>query len=228
MTDERIVALVPVRSFRDGKNRLAGAIADTERSRLVVRMLDHVLDCLGQVGRLDCRVVSGDSEVAEHVRRRGGRIAPVAGNCLNPALDNAAAILGNGAPILAIHADLPLLAPDDIEAMLDLAGSGEVVIAADKAVQGTNAVLQPAGCPLPFLFGPGSLARFVRAAQHRGLCVNICLRPGLALDIDTPSDLAAWAGDRAPGTIPLRTYDTLRGSDLAWGVRLSEKSKAMF
>ena len=90
-------------------------------------------------------------------------------------------------PVLVIHADLPLVAAEEIAGLLRVATRAGAAIAADRAQQGTNALalLDPAG--FTPAFGPASLAK------HRALLPHAALfeRRGLALDVDTPADLLA-------------------------------------
>ncbi len=63
------------------------------------------------------------------------------------------------------------------------------VIAPDRRREGTNALLlRPPGA-LAYHFGPDSFARHCQEARQRGLRLEVCERPGLALDIDLPEDL---------------------------------------
>jgi 2-phospho-L-lactate guanylyltransferase len=63
------------------------------------------------------------------------------------------------------------------------------VLSPDQTASGTNALAQSLPPPLPFLFGPGSFAQHLEAAQRLGLRANVYTSPTLALDIDTPADL---------------------------------------
>ncbi len=70
-------------------------------------------------------------------------------------------------------------------------GEARMVAATDLAGRGTNALLiQPVGA-VPMRFGRGSLARHLEEAATRGIPSRVCQLPGLALDIDTPRDIAA-------------------------------------
>ena len=91
-----------------------------------------------------------------------------------------------------LTADLPLARPEDLEAVLADAppGPGAVFVPSVHGT-GTNAMLlRPPGALTPRL-GLDSLARHRAQAARRGLAVVLCERPALALDIDTPRDLAA-------------------------------------
>ncbi len=71
-----------------------------------------------------------------------------------------------------------------------LTGPSPVVIVPDRHGTGTNAlVLSPPDAIAPS-FGPGSFARHVAAAEQAGVPHSVEDVPGLALDVDTPADLA--------------------------------------
>jgi len=98
------------------------------------------------------------------------------------------------ARLLAIHADLPALTPQDVAALL--AARGAATLAPDRAGTGTNAVvLDPAGTGFTFRFGPGSGAAHREEAARRGIDVAVVRRPGTATDLDTAADWAALPGD---------------------------------
>ncbi len=89
--------------------------------------------------------------------------------------------------VLALAADLPLLAPADVHALLRRAGPDRAVIAPDRLGLGTNAVAAPPG--FPFTFGAPSFARHVALARAAGLTVIPLRTPGLAVDLDGPWDM---------------------------------------
>jgi 2-phospho-L-lactate guanylyltransferase len=119
-----------------------------------------------------------------------------AGQGLNPELEAARGALGP-VPLLVIHADLPLVSPEDVAALLGHAEARGCALAPDRHGEGTNAVALAPGRALRFAFGPGSFA--LHDAQA-GDAARVD-RPGLALDCDTPDDLdrAIAAGFVLPG-----------------------------
>ena len=70
-------------------------------------------------------------------------------------------------------------------ALLAEAGDSHIAIAADRHGTGTNAVALAPGRHIRFCFGAESRAGF--SAQTG---VRVLNRPGLALDVDCPEDLA--------------------------------------
>jgi 2-phospho-L-lactate guanylyltransferase len=101
---------------------------------------------------------------------------------------NAAALAGVSAvprPWIIVHADLPALRVEDIAGAARLA-EWTTVIAPSR--DGGTSLLGSNGDPPPFCYGPGSYRRHLHAV--RGQAITL-LRPGLALDLDRPWDLAA-------------------------------------
>lgn len=191
-------AIVPFRAADEGgvgaKTRLVGRLGASARAALAIAMALHVLETLGRCPLVGSITVlaparpafasAGIDWITDHGRGLNCELAAAIG----------AAQAGR---VFVIHADLPLLAPTDIAALLDAAVAAGAAIAPDRARAGTNALalVDPAG--LQPAFGPGSFA------LHRAMLPDAALveRAGLALDIDTPADLdrALAAGLLLPG-----------------------------
>jgi 2-phospho-L-lactate guanylyltransferase len=97
-----------------------------------------------------------------------------------------------------------MVRPADIGAMLQVAPSTGIVVAPDRAGGGTNALLlSPPSAIMP-AFGVDSFARHRTLAVGAGLPSTVVERPGLALDLDTPSDVAALlAGGLASNAVQM-------------------------
>jgi len=203
-------AVVPCKRLQLAKRRLAPALTARECRRLVSAMLSDVLAALtGSAGVSGILVVSSDPAVAALARAFGARcLTDQSDEGLLPACAGASAHLsGEGADgVMVVPGDLPLLSPDDIARVVDAAGvSPAVVLSPDRNDSGTNLVaMRPAGA-MPYLFGENSFSRHVSAARERGIEPAVIRSPTLALDIDTPDDLVAFA--RVPSRT--RTCDYL-------------------
>ncbi len=195
----KVWALVPVKPFGEGKSRLAAVLRPEERERLNRRLLTHVLQVLRQVAGLEeIWVLSRDPQVLAVARQHQARTwregTPAD---LNLSLQRAVAMLrpqGMEAA-LVLPADLPLLTPEDVEALLDpltrpeaLDAAGLMAIAPDRHRTGTNGLLLFPPEEHDFAFGPGSFQQHLRLARARGRYIAIVDRPGLAYDLDTPED----------------------------------------
>jgi 2-phospho-L-lactate guanylyltransferase len=193
---ELIIAVVPIRSFQNGKTRLASVLAPAERAALLRRSaagvvaaaLDsHVVDTL--------LVVSPDPETLKWAAAFGWRVMPLAQPVdrpgLNGALDFARewAIDRDADRLLSLFADLPLLSTIDILPMV--AHRQSLVLGPDRRGEGTNAMLlrlQGPGAAFRFAFGEGSLAKHLREARRLGLTAALTETPGIGFDLDTPLD----------------------------------------
>jgi len=194
-------AIVPVKPLRRGKSRLAGVLSQSERTLLNRAFLIHVLETLKQVPQVEhILVVSRDSQALAVAREHGARTLLERGHPhLNDALLRATMVVRQyAAPaVLILPADLPLVAPEDVEALLEAASDPPVVaVAPDHHREGTNAlVISPPG-QIAYAYGPGSFARHCALASENGTRLEVVERRGLAFDVDYPDDLAwAWEAD---------------------------------
>ena len=187
-------AIVPVKPLRRGKSRLADVLTPDERADLNRRLLTHTLDTLTAISEIEhVLVVSRDPGALALAREHGARTVQENGAPqLNVALARATVVAKNYATrgVLIVPADLPLLTPEDVRAMLERVQDPPVVVVApDHRRQGTNALLVcPAGL-IQYDFGPGSFQRHCDRALQAGARLEIFDLPSLALDVDLPEDL---------------------------------------
>ncbi|MFH5822833.1 2-phospho-L-lactate guanylyltransferase [Georgenia sp. AZ-5] len=188
---------MPLRDGRSGKTRLAGALGPQERSHLIAALGRHVVTTLLAAGTARVLVVTRDPQFAtdalapvdtrvEVVRQ------PETRRGLNAAVSMGHELAATGAQgrLLVIHADLPLLTPDDVFALLR--PPTPVVLAPDRTGKGTNAlVLDQVVCGFRFWFGSDSRAAHTQEAAALGLHTAMVRRRGTSTDLDTPADLAA-------------------------------------
>jgi 2-phospho-L-lactate guanylyltransferase len=191
-------AVVPVKPLRGALRRLMSALDAPVRRELQVAMLTDVLGaCAGAPGLAGVLVVTSDPDAAAlAIRLAGARIVPDHDppRGMNAAVSRGlAAVAAEGAEgALVLTADLPLARPVDIAAILERrTAQPSVVLVPSADGTGTNAMLlSPPEVLRPHL-GPDSLARHTAQVTRRGLLLTRLPVAGLALDIDTPSDLTA-------------------------------------
>ena len=174
-------ALVPIKQGASGKSRLASVLSREERDALTLRMAQHVLAELERSASI--------AEIAILSAQRpdwwsGGWVED-RGVGLNTELAEWRRTAGT-APVVIVHADLPLLRAGELDELLAVAATQGLAMATDRAGEGTNVLAIADGRPFEFRFGPAS--RRLHAAQATDLDVLAPL--GLATDIDTPEDLA--------------------------------------
>ncbi|MFH1140176.1 MAG: 2-phospho-L-lactate guanylyltransferase [Chloroflexota bacterium] len=187
--------LVPMKPAYEGKSRLAGVLDAEGRAALSLHLLQHVLSVASRVAGAETWVIGGDAWVRHVATLESAIWQPDPGGGLNDALRHAIrTAFEAGAPaILVLPGDLGLLAPGDVENLIILSdGFRKAVVARAAADGGTNALLVPLGLTLGPSFGPGSFQRHMEEAQRAKVPVEVSHTPGLAFDLDTPEDLAAY------------------------------------
>ena len=190
-----ICAVIPVKSFREAKTRLAEFISDSAREMLARAMFKSVLKAVKGSRCLEKTfVVTSDFEVASlslaagleviHDRLSSGQ---------SDAVRQAAQLIDSMGKksMLTFPADLPMLTSADIDSLCNMqppVGSGVVIVPAAND-GGTNAILcAPPGC-LEFHFGDKSYQRHISEARRRRLSISTAHLRGFSLDIDRPEDL---------------------------------------
>ena len=225
----RTIAILPVKSFDAAKQRLADMLGGGARKALAQAMFSDVLATLRRVPGIDeIAVVTADA--AAESAAAGKRVTVLRDSA--QAGQSAAALIGIGHAlaggyerVLLVPGDTPLLQPRELAALAN--GARGVVIVADRHGTGTNAlVLSPPDVIEP-AFGPGSFARHVAAAEAAQAPYRVEEVPGLALDVDTPADLAQLAAalEGRRGQAP-STRGTLRQLERtgAWTTSLAQAS----
>lgn len=189
-----IWAIIPVKALARAKSRLAALVPPAERAALSRRLLTQTLSVLAQAAAVQSvLVVSRDRAVLGLAQRRGAQPVPeTADRGLNAALEQGVhlARASGASAILILPADLPRLGPEDVAALLPPGDEPAVVVAPDRHERGTNALfVRPPGL-IACAFGDGSFQGHLARARAAGVEPRICHRPGVALDLDTPEDLA--------------------------------------
>jgi 2-phospho-L-lactate guanylyltransferase len=179
-----VVAVIPVKSFQFGKQRLSSELSDQRRREIGAALAEHTVAVAEDADLLPV-IVAGDPEVAEWSLRAGIPVVEDPGQGLD-----AAARIGadwadtGGSAWLVLHADLPLLDRGDAEVLRDRLEAGSPVIA--PSADGGTSALGSRGS-FAFAYGPGSFHRHL--ARLRG--AEIVTRVGLLHDLDSPGDLAS-------------------------------------
>ena len=192
--------IVPHRGLEHAKTRLSRVLDPAQRADVAERLLRHVLDAAMTSG-YEVVVISPDNGLEPVVTSAGARLSVQRGLGLNAGLAQAAGeAISDGIRRLGVlHGDLPNLHTAEVAALLDAVDGMRpmVAIAPDAAETGTNGLALSPPDVIGFHFGEGSLIAHRRAAKRAGAWITLVHRPGLAFDVDTPEDLAAWvAGGR--------------------------------
>jgi 2-phospho-L-lactate guanylyltransferase len=192
--------LIPVKNLAHAKQRLASILDQPTRTELAQAMLFDVLEAVRQCRCKEVALVTKDPFAIKLAQHFNFQVIPDNANsgetdaialatqfCESNEIDST----------LVIPGDIPLTQASELDQILDAApATGSVLVPAGDG-RGTNAILRrPAGL-FPLRFGNDSFKPHLAAARatHQP-CVVVSL-PGIALDIDNPSDLAQLA--TAPG-----------------------------
>jgi 2-phospho-L-lactate guanylyltransferase len=175
--------LVPIKSFRAAKGRLAGELGPAARADLARLMAARVL----AAGRpFPTFVVCDDDDVAEWAGRHDAEVLWTPGLGLNGAIDHAIDVVaGKGAAhVVVAHSDLPLATSFE-----HLVHDGVVTLVPDHRLDGTNVQSRPTSMPVAAAYGASSFRRHLAAALELGHRVRVVTDPRLARDVDTIDDL---------------------------------------
>ncbi|MDO7843158.1 CofC family guanylyltransferase [Sphingomonas immobilis] len=184
-------AIVSIKRGPAVKSRLASALSPDARVALAEAMAAHVLATLRRAARIASVSVFSASPWPD------GSVGWEAdhGEGLNRGLQRIRDAAPNTNQVF-LHADLPLLTPDDVDAFC--AGTeehGGLGLAPDRYGKGTNGVALVAFAPFTFDFGTDSLQRHVEAASGTPFLIH---SPGLSHDLDTVEELRmlpdTWTG----------------------------------
>jgi 2-phospho-L-lactate/phosphoenolpyruvate guanylyltransferase len=179
--------LIPVKRLGGAKSRLAEALDAEGRADLVRELLGHVLAVVKEADVGPVTVVSAEQLELNGVPRFDDRGMP-----WNEALSAAMTEVVHESVAAVVAADLPRLTASEVRTLIS--ATPECGIAIARAQDGgTNAVsMRPPGKVMTHFGEPGSADVHERAAWLAGGDAHVLDCPGLAFDVDTPEDLAAW------------------------------------
>jgi 2-phospho-L-lactate/phosphoenolpyruvate guanylyltransferase len=189
--------LIPVKHLDRAKQRLASFLDQATRTQLAQAMLSDVLEAVSTCpGQPAVSLVTSDVFAIELGRKFNFQvIADNENRSETDAIEMATRFCERaGVPsTLVIPADIPLIQPSELEQILRAAPEqGSVLVPASDG-RGTNAILRnPAGL-FPLRFGNDSFKPHLESARATRKPCTVLYLPGIALDIDRPSDLRELA-----------------------------------
>jgi 2-phospho-L-lactate guanylyltransferase len=192
----KICAVVPVKDTAQAKRRLAGLLSQEQRRALALAMTEDVLRALASVGELaGILVVTADPTAAELARRFGAEVSAERAREGHTAAVTGAArqLAARGTAMLALPGDIPLVEAADIRQLIAAhRPSPAFSIGPARDELGSNAILCSPADAVPLRFGENSFFPHLAAARSRGIEPLVMTLPRIALDIDTPDDLALF------------------------------------
>jgi 2-phospho-L-lactate/phosphoenolpyruvate guanylyltransferase len=196
-------AVVPVKELDQAKERLAAQLSQALRRALMLAMLEDVLTALAATpGLAGIVVVTVDPAASRLAMSFGARVVEMGARDGHTGAVAAAARLleAEGSPgMLTVPGDIPLVTAAEITQLLAAhrpAPAFTIVPSRDE--HGSNAILCSPPEAVPLRFGENSFFPHLRAAEACSIRPTVVRLPGIALDIDTPEDLAAFALQPTP------------------------------
>ncbi|MDB6159118.1 MAG: synthase [Gammaproteobacteria bacterium] len=201
----KVWAVVPVKALSSSKQRLALALGPRREAFARALLAQTLFALAGSRLVAGVLVVTADPEVADEARQAGAEVLQEEADLNTACAHGLAEIRARGGDICAIiHADLALLSPRGVDALIcayleSRRVQGESVIGLVRCRQGTgtNVVLIDPRLPFTPAFGPASFAAHQLAAGPRAKELH---SQEAAFDVDTDADLDRLTG----GVVPAR------------------------
>ncbi|MBM2805288.1 MAG: 2-phospho-L-lactate guanylyltransferase [Deltaproteobacteria bacterium] len=223
-----VVALMPVKGFRNAKQRLSPLLGSAARELLAETMFRDILRQVRLARGLAATfVVTGDDKVASIAAAAGAAVIRESGeNGETRAVDFARLELKQAGceAVLILPGDMPLVRATDIEQILAQvpfrATAPFALLVPSHDRLGTNALLLAPPDVIPLRFGYDSFTFHSAQVIARGLPQRYFENAHIALDIDEPEDLERFLSyDLADGDSTLVARELLgrQGTELSRG-----------
>ena len=225
-----VSALMPVKGFRNAKQRLASLLSSTAREVLAETMFRDVLRQVRAArGLARIFVVTGDDKVAGIAMLAGAEvIRERAESGETAAVDFARLEMKNAGceAVLILPGDMPLVRAADIEQVLmqapvDAAAPFALLVPSHDR-KGTNALLLAPPDIVKLRFGYDSFAYHMSQVTAQGLPIRFMENEHIALDIDEPKDLERFLSYEYDGAESTRAARCLLTEQHGQGTRRSE------
>jgi len=227
-----IAALMPVKGFRNAKQRLTPLLSRAARE---VRAETMFRDVLRQVraarGLAATFVVTGDDKVASIATLAGAEvIREAAENGETAAVDFARLEMKHAGceAALILPGDMPLVRAADIEQVLaqvsiDAAAPFALLVPSHDR-KGTNALLLAPPDIIKLRFGYDSFTYHLSQVTAQGLPIRFIENEHIGLDIDEPKDLERFLSYDYDGAESTRAARSLLAEEETSSIRRSESS----
>jgi 2-phospho-L-lactate/phosphoenolpyruvate guanylyltransferase len=185
--------LVPVKNLSSAKQRLSAVLDQAARTLLAQAMLRDVITAFAAAADSSrISLVTSDPfalELAKEFSLRTIRDQENRSETAAIEIATQACLAENVQETLVVPADIPLVKSEEVEQIFSQAPSRGSVLVPAADGRGTNAILRRPADLFPLRFGNDSFRPHCAAAEATGLPCRILSLPGIAFDIDQPSDL---------------------------------------
>ena len=179
--------VIPIKAFEQAKDRLSSVLSAEQR---ILLARSTALGVLESVRGASVFVVCDNPEVSQWATSHGASVVSQSGAGLNAAVKEGISAAHEYERVMIVHSDLPL--PSRLRELLGSSvANNTVTIVPDRHRDGTNVLIIPSGVGFTCHYGAKSFEAHKAEATKLGLPLHIVEDDELALDIDTPDDLAA-------------------------------------
>ena len=182
-----IAVVIPIKAFEQAKDRLSSVLDADQRKHLARATALGVIESVRPAAIF---VVCDNPEVSQWATLHGATVVHQSQPGLNAAVQSGIAAAQSFDRVMIVHSDLPL--PSRLRELLDsTVANNTVTIVPDRHRDGTNVLIIPSDAGFTCHYGAKSFAAHTAEATRLDLSIQIIEDDELALDIDTPDDLAA-------------------------------------
>lgn len=207
MSNSRLGAIVPVKTFSRAKTRLS--LLPDKKERVCKIMLESVLGSLARSDLVEKTVIVSKDEVALGIGKKFGAVEIFDGEELgvNHAVKLADDFLqkeGFDATVV-FPQDIPLIQTEDIGALLDFRTQGRcVLVVPSRKFDGTNALFRTPVGVMETHYDEDSYKIHLNTAEKRNASSALVLIRRLMIDVDDQSDLELVMSQDLPVAKSLR------------------------
>jgi len=172
-------------------SRLDGVLSPRQRATLTRALCTRAVAAAREAG-LRLVAVSSSNDVTRWADQQGSETWPDPGAGLSVAASAAVERMGHD-PWIMLHADLPLVTAASLHDVAEAGSRAPVLVPSHDG--GTNVIASEGS--FPFAYGIGSFHRHFSAVPN----ATIITTPALSIDIDSPTQLAAFPELIEPSTL---------------------------
>lgn len=176
--------LIPVKAFKNSKNRLSNLLSNNQR----------ITASKNLINRLSQNFIKLDQKVTIVTDDKDLKIKNTeiffTDSALNDALGEAISAISHQADfVIIMHADLPLVVSTDLTELISLADKNIPFIVPDRHISGTNALGLPVKKIDDLFFGKDSFKKFTDHFSNINQELTVIKNSNIAFDLDTSEDL---------------------------------------
>ena len=176
--------LIPVKAFKNSKNRLSSSLSNNQR----------ITASKNLINRLSQNFIKLDQKVTIVTDDKDLKIKNTeiffTESALNDALGEAINSISHQANfVIIMHADLPLVVSTDLTELISLADKNIPFIVPDRHISGTNALGLPIKKIDDLFFGKDSFKKFTDYFSNINQELTVIKNSNIAFDLDTSEDL---------------------------------------